>query len=151
MIPRPRPFNVTLSHYLNTSSVTMKWNNLSYCWPTLFNRNCSSPGINHEHIISCFASGGVCILLQCTPFVIQSVICIIEVIRPVSGFNVTTSALLGGLMDVHVDWISSMEEDVEYIVTVTDVAISTVPNCTSPGGNPPCFVARHTVNTTTSL
>lgn len=54
-------------------------------------------------------------------------------------------------MDVHIVWTPSSDEDVEYIVTVTDVAISTVPNCTTPGRNPPCFVVRHTVNTTASL
>lgn len=92
-------------------------------------------------------------LLHYAPSVMQSVLYypLIEVIRPVSDFNVTTTAVLGGLMDVYIEWTPSSEEDVEYIVTVTDVAISTVPNCTTPGRNPPCFVARHTVNTTSPL
>lgn len=92
-------------------------------------------------------------LLHYAPSVMQSVLYLpfIVIIRPVSDFNATSSAEPGGLMDVHIVWTPSSDEDVEYIVTVTDVAISTVPNCTTPGRNPPCFVARYTVNTTASL
>ena len=69
-------------------------------------------------------------------------------IRPVEDFNVTTTVLHsdgGRFMNIHVEWPCT-PGDVEYIVTVTDVQIATVPNCTSPGLNPACFVARDTVS-----
>ena len=72
--------------------------------------------------------------------------CLLAVfIRPVMDFNATTTAPSGNLMNIHVTWLPSTG-DVEYIVTVTDPVISAVPSCTSPGLNPPCFVARDTVS-----
>ena len=48
-------------------------------------------------------------------------------------------------IDICVSWLC-VPGDVEYIVTITDTEISTTPNCTSPGLNPPCVVARDTVS-----
>ena len=73
------------------------------------------------------------------------IISITVFIRPAQYFNVTTSAQSREHMNIHVEWPDSLEE-VEYIVTVADPNISAIPNCTSPGDNPPCFLARGTVS-----
>ena len=73
-------------------------------------------------------------------------------IQPVEDFNVTTTLVEtrdnGSFMNLHLEWpcSPSSDDDVEYIVTITDVEIATVPNCTTPGLNPPCFVVRDTVS-----
>ena len=66
-------------------------------------------------------------------------------IKPVSNFTVEPVGAGGGFMSVCISWLPS-QGNVEYIVTVTDPLVTVVPNCTSPGRNPPCFLARNTVS-----
>jgi hypothetical protein len=69
------------------------------------------------------------------------------VVHPVEDFNVTARLGPNGGMEIHVTW-SCTPGDVEYIVTVTDPRVGFAPNCTTPGSNPPCFVARNTTQVT---